>query len=677
MRFIESSLFFYWAPLVLVPILLYLFRPRPRTVRTSTLPFFKWLAREHQDSAWLRRLKYLLSLLICILVVLAIASALGRLVVSPAANSLQTVVVLVDRSASMASVDEEDVTRLESAIQKIKDRLVGLSAGVGIVVVAYDRRPEVILSRSMDRRQVERALDKIRVRPIDGDPAAALGLSRQLANLETPASIWHATDGLEAAMAEINETMNATNVGDEDAPGEDAPGEDAPDDGSSTDESSTDESSGDESSGDDPLLPEGGRDLSAPVPIQHIGVTLVQPVNVGITAVQLRRLPLEGARFEVFVQIHASGPQAVSANLDIEIDGKLVAPRRLTIEPGAREKLMIPVDAQQDVDKVLALKLSAEGDVFSLDDIAHVRIPRLRPVQVLWISESSDPFTELALSTLGVDDDLQLLKGSPSAWPPKEPVSVVIFDGWLPDKWPADIAVIVVNPPRSVGPIQAARIGKAGLPLSSLRSPGSRHPVLYGVATQRIAVTQTAIIKATGPLESLWVGSQGPVLLAGELGRQRIVVMGFSPQNSEQLPLMASYPLLLGNAIYWSAESDIETALGMNYRTGELVELEGRTLTWQQPDGESMSEESVRLEGQSHELDRVGLWTTEASESGSASLLSTNESRIAGLEPTESTEGQDAASSAFFKGNMVPFLLWGVFIILVLENWMFHRHITY
>jgi len=182
---------------VLVPILLYLFRPRPRTVRTSTLPFFKWLAREHQDSAWLRWLKHLLSLLLSILVILAAAAALAHLVVAPSAESLRTVVVLVDRSASMAAKTEEGPSRLDEAVSRIEDRLAGLSAGVGVIVMAYDRRPEVLLSRSVDPRQVHRALAKIQVRPIEGNPAEALRLARQLAALETPASIWHATDAVD------------------------------------------------------------------------------------------------------------------------------------------------------------------------------------------------------------------------------------------------------------------------------------------------------------------------------------------------------------------------------------------------------------------------------------------------------------------------------------------------
>ena len=61
-----------WAAICLGVGLLYLFRRRPRTQQVSTLIFFKMLAKEHQESAWMRRLKRLLSLLLALAFVLAL-----------------------------------------------------------------------------------------------------------------------------------------------------------------------------------------------------------------------------------------------------------------------------------------------------------------------------------------------------------------------------------------------------------------------------------------------------------------------------------------------------------------------------------------------------------------------------------------------------------------------------
>ena len=64
--------------LALIPLALYLFRRRAKKVPVSTLLFFRALSREHQESAWLRRLKRLLSLLLTLLVLLLGVFALAR-----------------------------------------------------------------------------------------------------------------------------------------------------------------------------------------------------------------------------------------------------------------------------------------------------------------------------------------------------------------------------------------------------------------------------------------------------------------------------------------------------------------------------------------------------------------------------------------------------------------------
>jgi hypothetical protein len=321
--------------------------------------------------------------------------------------------------------------------------------------------------------------------------------------------------------------------------------------------------------------------------------------------------------------------------------------------------------------------LSADGDVLDADNIVHARGPPSKPARVLWISESPDPFTELALASLGVDGDLDVLQGSPSTWPPEEPVDVVIFDDWLPTEWPQDAAVIVINPPGSLGPLQAVRIRGDGVPIENIRTISDGHPVLYGVASGRVALTQTAIIETGGVLDSIWVGPQGPVLQAGEVRGQRLVVMGFSPQRSQRLPFLASCPLLIGNAIYWAAESDLKAALGMNGRTGEIVPLKGTTLIWEPVDAGDEAETSVKLEGHSAELDRVGLWRSDDGQLGSASLLSVADTVIS-AQPEDLEAGADMETTeSLFRGDLLPFLLWGVLGLLMIESWLFHRHIAY
>lgn len=669
MHFLYPAMFLGWAALVAVPIILYLFRPRPRTVRTSTLPFFKWLAKEHQDAAWLKWLKHLLSLLLSILVVLAAAAALGRLVAAPSDESLNTVIILVDRSASMGTMDGEGQTRLKDGLQRIEERLAGLSAGVGVIVMAYDKRPEVLLARSTEPREVKRALASIEVRPIEGDFATTSQLVKRLAQLDPPTTVWHVTDDPPSRERAATGNGESEAGGDNESETVDEGISEAVDAGAASLTLTSTSSENDDSG-------KGEHQTKSTVDFELIDLSISEPVNVGITSFSMRRLPFQRGRFETFVQVSAVAQKPVEVELDVKMDGSLIAVRKLTIDPSDLQTLLIPVEAGEAADKTLRLSVKAKGDVFAADDVVYARVPQLRPIKVLWVCEQPNPFLELALSTLGADEDAVILQAGPSAWPPKDEVDVVIFDNWLPEQWPKDVSVVAIDPPRKLGPIQSVRLEGIGLPIDSLRATDDTHPLLYGVATGRIAVTQSVVLEASGPLRPVWVGPQGPVLLAGESAGQRIVVFGFSPQMSENLPLMASFPLLIGNAVYWSAEEEIESMRGLNRRTGTLVSLKGNKISWSVPDGEAQENAEVKLQGTYAELDRIGLWESDAGEAGAAALLSAKETLLAAA-PASSAESDKVSSSWFLRGDLLPLLLWSIVAILIVESFLFHRYLAY
>ena len=123
MQFLNPG-FLWLSLLAIIPIALYLFRRKSKRVDVSTLVFFKTLAREHQESAWLRRLKKIVSLLLTLALLLGAIFALSRLILSPVSDEgYRTVVVLLDRSASMAAVDDSGISRLDRAKEIVAARL--------------------------------------------------------------------------------------------------------------------------------------------------------------------------------------------------------------------------------------------------------------------------------------------------------------------------------------------------------------------------------------------------------------------------------------------------------------------------------------------------------------------------------------------------------------------------
>jgi hypothetical protein len=80
----------------------------------------------------------------------------------------------------------------------------------------------------------------------------------------------------------------------------------------------------------------------------------------------------------------------------------------------------------------------------------------------------------------------------------------------------------------------------------------------------------------------------------------------------------------------------------------------------------------VPLRGGMAALERVGSWSTDGGDLGSAALLSLEESRLPRA-AVSSTTTLTATSDAWLSGDLLPLLVTLVFSILLLDVWLCHR----
>jgi hypothetical protein len=604
-----------WLLLLAIPLILHLVRPRARPVRTSTLAFFLGLDRRQQESPWLRWLKRLLALLLSASVVTAAVVALARPVLAPADDRLRAVVLLVDRSASMAAHDATGRSRLEQAVLAGQQRLAGLPAGCAITVIAHDARSEIIVAGTIDRREASRALGTLSVRPIAGDHAthaSALALAGRLAAAATPAQVWDLSDA--------------------------------------------------------PLANDTAGSLPSGVTREAVVLALNEPVNAGISAADVRRRPLEPGQLDVYVEIAATLAPSASAEavLVASIDEQEVALRTLSLTADAEgvcatQRLSFALDHPRGTTLHLALRLP--GDQLELDNTVELRLPKLTPLHVVLVGDEPDPFLVIALAGLERAGGMRIERLAPAAWTATVTADVVVFHHWLPPTWP-ERALLVVDPPASLPPLAVTPIND-GLPVDSPRAPDANHPVLFGVTSSRVSALQTAVLSGDGGLQPLWLSPAGALLLAGEVKTARAVVLAAAPSRSARLALTSAYPLLIANALLWTSEPARERRTGHRHRTGTLLPLTGHTLTW--GDGTQ-----VPLRGGMAALDRLGSWSTDGGDLGSAALLSLSESRLPRAMPGN-IQATVALAGGWLGGDLLPVLVLLAFAVLLADVWLCHR----
>ena len=618
MRFLNPS-FLNLAWLALVPLVLYLFRRKAKRVPVSTLLFFRSLAREHQESAWLRRLKRILSLLLTLAVIFFGVLALARPAAEAGSDTPGSIVILLDRSASMAAKNAKGQTRLQEAQETIRQRVRSLPEQVIASLIAFDAKPTVLLSRSRNRRELLRLLDAVTPVPREGKLDGALAVAKRLAELERPAEIWHVGDHAADAADEKDVKYEFTNV------------------------------------------------------------SLPAPVNVGITGFQIRKAPLARGRYEGFVKVSAAAanPKALTTTLEVRIGGRISQLREIELQPGASSSLILPLEGVRG--QQLELELKAPGDCLGWDNMIIAPLPELKPLVVAWISDTPDPFTGIALGSLVEAGKLDIWKGDSKSWPLKEKPDVYVFEHWMPDQWPVDRPAVVLNPQKSSGPLNVRLLDKSGIPHSAVRLIAPEHPVAFRVSSSRLAITQTCVLESLGSLEPLWLADAEPVLAAGEVNGQRIVASAVSPSQSEQLALLPAYPLLLGNAIYWCAEQSDALSELKPMHPGDWLNTSG-LVKWSEWNGTRISTASDEAQGTLLEIQRLGIWETPDGKTGASILASTEETNIPKQPGDTSANAASTPTKQTWKKTTSGWpqkLIWALLAVLLVESFLFHRRALY
>ncbi|MEQ1749123.1 MAG: hypothetical protein ABL974_06845 [Prosthecobacter sp.] len=358
-----------------------------------------------------------------------------------------------------------------------------------------------------------------------------------------------------------------------------------------------------------------------------------------------------------------------TSTLEVTIAGRLAQLRELELEPGASTSLILPLEGVRG--QRLEMHLKTDGDCLGWDDGVAAPLPQTRPLVVAWVAEKADPFTELAMTSMIEAGRIEMLKGAPAAWPMKDKPDVYVFEGWLPETLPTDRPVIALNPAKSSGPVKLRKLQEPGLPHDSVRSVAPDHPLLFRVATSRLAITQTSVLDLGMALEPLWMAGTEPVLAAGEANGQRLIVSAFSPARSEQLALLPAFPLLLGNALYWCAENSDAMADLRTQRPGDLLSETG-LIQWTEWDGKQFIETTDEAANGLLSIQRIGAWQSTA-RTGASVLASATETDVPAAN-TKTDQPKLAPIVASAGISDWPFLLlWLVLGVLLLESWLFHR----
>ena len=260
--------------------------------------------------------------------------------------------------------------------------------------------------------------------------------------------------------------------------------------------------------------------------------------NAAVTTLDVKPNPEDPTRRAIFTSVANYGLTPVDATLELRFDDQVVETKAITVGPTNTTPVVFV--AGQPQDGVFTVKLNHADDL-AADNEARVvsRLPL--PVKVLLVTKGNR-FLEKALAGAGPNVELATATDFTDA---DAKFDLVALDDITPTVWPGGnvLAIHVANTNWFDGGIGALEAP----PIVDWRNT---HPLLRFVTFDNVQIAQSLAVKTPTWAVALVDSPQAPLVLAGELGRQRIVWIGFDTLQSTW-PLRISYPIFLANVVDW------------------------------------------------------------------------------------------------------------------------------
>lgn len=258
--------------------------------------------------------------------------------------------------------------------------------------------------------------------------------------------------------------------------------------------------------------------------------------NLGITSLDVRPNPENPRQRAIFASVSNFSTNTHQAQLELRLNGQLLEAKNVTLAPNQSSPQVFI--ASQDQDAVLSVHLTGEDDL-SVDNQASVVSLLPSPINVLLVS----PGNQLLAKALRVAPNVILSEASavPST---EEKFDLVVLDNVTPtETFSANVLamhVVQTNWFESWTTLEAP-------PIVDWKG---MHPLLRFVNFDNVQIAKSLSVRTPTWAASIVDSPQTSLILAGELGRQRIVWIGFDPLQSTW-PLRISFPIFIANAIDW------------------------------------------------------------------------------------------------------------------------------
>ncbi|MBI4578215.1 MAG: VWA domain-containing protein [Planctomycetes bacterium] len=640
-------------------VLYFLKLKRQRMPIASTLLWRKAIEDLRVNSPF-QRLRSSLLLFLQLLILVLACLAIGEPFKAAGRSFEKAIVLLIDQSASMATVEDNGETRLAIAKREAAGVVEGLTADQRAMVIAFADRARVLASFTADKGDLRRAIDSIQQTDAAGSLHEAVALA-------------------EAHSTPVGEGIG---IGDQQV-----------------------------SQAHLILLTDGRLPDAEKVAVRRSTIDLVKvgkaTANVGIVDLDVRRSYEQPAQLTVLARVRNLGATKVERDLSLVIDGQerdvrplslaaAAGPDRLPMMqaggvPAEGSEAVVPFDVVLDTGANVEVRLSGE-DGLAVDDLAFAVVTPPHPMKVLLVT-AGNRFLSRLIGVMPLDKfdvwtpqqyqekpDAELIDNGRCIY------DVVVFDDQSTDRLPPGNYFFFGGIPIIDG-VQAGDIKEGEV----LLDWDDTHPVLQHVVVESLNLVGWRDLKLPKEAVRLIEGTSGPVLALLQRGRNQYLISAFSIFDETRTRLNTDWVYrsdsvaFVYDALRFLAGS---TTIGQQPRVAPgqpfsvPVSPKYKNVTVARPDGttDSVAVGALNMATYSR-TDRVGIYTvnTGIPDEGSraVSLLNEQESLIAPNAAFRMAAGEvkQTGGSELARRPLWPYFLMALGGVLLIEWIVYNKRV--
>lgn len=584
--------------LLLLPvILLYLLRPKPKTISFPSTMFIRYIQKNKRFTSFLQRFVRDPILFMQIIIIAVVVSSLA----DPFYTQMQekrdetSVVFVVDASASMQSTDVAP-TRFQKAVEKVKELILDLNEDDDVSLVVAASTPATLMVRSK--------------------PELAYDSLSNIAVSDTPSSVGDAIL-LAKDMLGSSKKKKRIYVLSDFGP----------------------------QSGIDPLMAKKIASLEGiDVNLLKLGV---RGHNSAIVSLKAQRSANEDNQLFLTSSVRNYHPYAYEAELLLKANGQEIGRKKKVVEPFQEEFFQFTHEIGYD-EQVLELNLAGEDDL-PLDDTAYSHIPAAKTNKVMLLtSEEKDTYLIKMLQSLMEAKKLTLELGYPPAIPDLKQYDVVIvgdvsgsniLPGTFMDirKYVESGATLIVQDSEDLYTLKSENLW-AMMPVNlkgpstretEVKESDARHDILTDIVFDTVTVKKYDNAEVRDNYTIVLAeskASNSPLIAYKDLGSGYVAYMGIDADESRSnLYYSSSFPILYHHMIKYFTRKRASYSTKIML-TGEYMQFAQEPLITL-PD-------LTQLKAKSLFLDKVGIYRLgfpDRTEVVPVNLLSYLESNTTGL----------------------------------------------